>query len=303
MAPKLVSGLYEKLITETLEKESRKIVVSYRVSLVCMSLLVMTLAGCAHYQPSTREGNQCKNECIQNYNTCVPVSGTIGCGFSRDECYERCKRFEEPEQPRKRYVAREDSNPSSGASAPSSTRSGADTSTKPSETSDESGSDGLAAMESCLTGKLCKSTSSCLSGQVCDVEARQCARLSCLSPMVEKQATSTVKTVESTATVLALAKKGSLTQPQEAPAETGDARPVESFDRDVSDRRSEPSTKNTTFTASEAASLCGVETSVIRGWVADGKLRAVKIGGSYRISRAELATTWREMGGGELFDD
>jgi excisionase family DNA binding protein len=59
--------------------------------------------------------------------------------------------------------------------------------------------------------------------------------------------------------------------------------------------------RQNTFSLMEAAAVCGVEAAIVRDWIESRKLRAVNLGDSYQIPRSELARTWRELGGGELF--
>lgn len=62
-------------------------------------------------------------------------------------------------------------------------------------------------------------------------------------------------------------------------------------------------TSQTTFTVEEAAVLTRVSEDIIHDWITKGELSVVHVDGEYIISRRELSRTWREMGGGELFDD
>lgn len=67
--------------------------------------------------------------------------------------------------------------------------------------------------------------------------------------------------------------------------------------------RSSDLSNKVVFSVEEAAELVGLKPATIRGWIEDGKLRALKAEGSYRISRTELQKSWRRMGGGDLFPD
>ena len=56
------------------------------------------------------------------------------------------------------------------------------------------------------------------------------------------------------------------------------------------------------FTLAEAAELLRCHPETLRKSIADGRLPAARLGRGYRVSRADLQTFWKDMGGGELFD-
>lgn len=52
---------------------------------------------------------------------------------------------------------------------------------------------------------------------------------------------------------------------------------------------------------SEAAAMLGLHPQTLRRAIHAGELKALKLHKHYRVSRTELASWWRERGGGELF--
>ncbi len=61
--------------------------------------------------------------------------------------------------------------------------------------------------------------------------------------------------------------------------------------------------EKTTFSLSEAAGLLGLHSETLRRAIKAGKLKAAKTGRDYRISRADLRTYWKELGGSDLFEE
>lgn len=61
--------------------------------------------------------------------------------------------------------------------------------------------------------------------------------------------------------------------------------------------------QKTTFTLGEAAELLTCHTETLRRAIKAGRLRAAKLGNSYRVSRTDLEEYWTARGGGALFDD
>ena len=57
------------------------------------------------------------------------------------------------------------------------------------------------------------------------------------------------------------------------------------------------------FSLKEAGRLLGCNRETLRRAIKRGELKASKIGGDYRVSRAELQEYWLSRGGGKLFDD
>lgn len=57
-----------------------------------------------------------------------------------------------------------------------------------------------------------------------------------------------------------------------------------------------------TFSLNEACELLGLSRSTVSRAIKAGKLKAAKTGKDYRISRADLQTYWRELGGSVLFE-
>jgi len=55
------------------------------------------------------------------------------------------------------------------------------------------------------------------------------------------------------------------------------------------------------FQPDEVAELLGVHPESVRRWIRAGKLNAAKAGRYLLISRADLQTFWKEMGGSTLF--
>ena len=55
------------------------------------------------------------------------------------------------------------------------------------------------------------------------------------------------------------------------------------------------------LTVSEAARLLKVDKGTLLDAIAEGRLKAAKIGNDYRISRPDLETFWLAQGGGKLF--
>jgi excisionase family DNA binding protein len=137
----------------------------------------------------------------------------------------------------------------------------------------------------CYSGTKCLSDDNCLHGETCDSTTNECTNLTCLQPVVQLQAVSIADSLRSTAEVLAT--KPRVSKPSASKTD-GQARTNQSKGAH-------------TISVAEAASTCGVSENIVRNWIADGKLRAVKLGDSYRISRSELSRTWRELGGGALF--
>ena len=56
-----------------------------------------------------------------------------------------------------------------------------------------------------------------------------------------------------------------------------------------------------TYTVREAADVLGVHPETVRRAIRSRELPAAKLTRDYRISRAELATWWRDRGGGDLY--
>ena len=67
-------------------------------------------------------------------------------------------------------------------------------------------------------------------------------------------------------------------------------------------KREEPMKDKLVFTSDEAAELLGVHPQTLRKWIRNGDLKAVSVGRSYRIDRAQLESFWRAQGGERLFD-
>src|SRR5690554_4736652 len=58
------------------------------------------------------------------------------------------------------------------------------------------------------------------------------------------------------------------------------------------------------LTTQEAADILGIKAELVRRWCREQYLPCVKLGRSYRISRAALVQWWEDQGGGELsFDE
>jgi excisionase family DNA binding protein len=58
-----------------------------------------------------------------------------------------------------------------------------------------------------------------------------------------------------------------------------------------------------TFKLEEVAEILGLSTETLRRAIKAGKLKAMKTGREYIISRPELEKYFREQGGGDLFGD
>lgn len=59
--------------------------------------------------------------------------------------------------------------------------------------------------------------------------------------------------------------------------------------------------RNAVFTVPEAAQLLNCHEQTIRREIRRGKLKAAKVGNDWRISRPDLETYWRSVGGHQLF--
>jgi excisionase family DNA binding protein len=59
----------------------------------------------------------------------------------------------------------------------------------------------------------------------------------------------------------------------------------------------------TTFSLEEAGEILGVHSETLRRWIKAGKLKAAKTGKQYRISRIDLQTLWKTMGGDTLLGE
>lgn len=57
------------------------------------------------------------------------------------------------------------------------------------------------------------------------------------------------------------------------------------------------------LTTGEAADICGVHAETIRRAIRKGDLQAAKLGGEWRISRADLEEWYQSKGGGRLWSD
>lgn len=57
------------------------------------------------------------------------------------------------------------------------------------------------------------------------------------------------------------------------------------------------------LTTGEAAGICGVHAETIRRAIRKGDLQAAKLGGEWRISRADLEEWYQSKGGGRLWSD
>lgn len=55
------------------------------------------------------------------------------------------------------------------------------------------------------------------------------------------------------------------------------------------------------YSAVEVAAILGFHPEHVRKMIRTGKIRAAKLGGAWRVSRADLERYWRDQGGGELF--
>lgn len=69
---------------------------------------------------------------------------------------------------------------------------------------------------------------------------------------------------------------------------------------DIEEMMSEP---KLFYTVKELAEILQVHKNQIRNWIKDGRLRAGKIGRSYRISAADLEAYYQSIGGGSLYRD
>ncbi len=56
-----------------------------------------------------------------------------------------------------------------------------------------------------------------------------------------------------------------------------------------------------TLSIPTAAALVGMHPHTLRKAIREGKVKAAMVGRVMKISRAELAKYWREIGGGDLF--
>ncbi len=61
--------------------------------------------------------------------------------------------------------------------------------------------------------------------------------------------------------------------------------------------------EKTVFTLHEVAELLHCNKETVRREIADGQLRAAKIGREYRVSKSDLEEYWASKGGGALFED
>jgi excisionase family DNA binding protein len=59
----------------------------------------------------------------------------------------------------------------------------------------------------------------------------------------------------------------------------------------------------TVFQLEEVAELLGVHPESVRRWIRAGKLKAMKAGRQYLISRTDLQAFWKKGGGGSLFEN
>ena len=204
----------------------------------------------------------------------------VGVGFSG---YERARRARRT--PRRDHTRRSESRDSSLARAQQTESSG------PEEVAQ--------SLEDCQRGVRCINEAGCLSGYFCDVEARECMQIDCFAHFIEQWAVERGEqvSVRAALTITELIRRQPPVERTEGPPK---GEPGGGAQESVS--ITELRTRNS-FTVDEAALLCGVSTDTIRGWIDSGDLRAVPVDDGYVISRRELAQTWRDMGGGELFDD
>jgi excisionase family DNA binding protein len=151
----------------------------------------------------------------------------------------------------------------------------------------------------CLTDKVCVSQAQCLGSQICDTSRGQCIRRACVVDSIAGEILGIRQSIYNRAVETATAMRKSVSNPDESNSAETSGQRVRSGDRS---NRSGSSAKKQTFSLKEAANVCGVSRGTVRGWIRSGKLRAVKTGEGFIISRAELARTWRALGGGELFE-
>lgn len=288
---------------------------------LALKLLVVAsalLGACRHtpdatYEPTTYRGNECKNQCIQNFNTCATrhaaatgVAGwgtPVSCKSERAECYDRCRRFDRAELAASESQSQDQSNKASDENEPTPSKKGKASPEHPSQVT-------APDITACISDRICAGDEQCLSDQTCDGERRRCVDLSCIGDVsralgnaIDESARQVVATLEAIP-----ASSGHETSVAGGSVES-DRRTAQSQSEsdhqgpDASDNNPSNTSVKQTFSPAEAAQICGVEKDVVLGWIESDKLRAVEIGGSYRISRSELARTWRELGGGELFDE
>lgn len=148
--------------------------------------------------------------------------------------------------------------------------------------------------KNCQSQMRCVSDANCLGRDICESSTRTCLRMSCVEEGLQNSATVIGREVYKVAMgQIALVTRGQR-RAQDRGGDNGN----------VSAQSMRPSLEErSTFSIREASKLCGVSEATIIGWIEEGLLRAIHVGDDYIISRQELRRTWRELGGGELFED
>lgn len=274
------------------------------VFMVGFLFFLTTATGCEslrsryYYNPKTEAGIACKSNCRNIYSSCRDDALAECSGGTKYNCapsslaarslINDCRR---EEASCLEVCARR------GRPAKKETFDEAESGPKPTSSARDS---------ACVGRQVCLDDRGCLSGQVCGEAVRRCISKSCVAKLSAPVVSRTIQT--SQAVAVRIASPSPETEEDvnsEQPNLTAepDKAAGNATTNDVESEAEASSNSARTFSVDEAANLCGVEDDVVRGWIDAGKLKAIKVGGAYRISRSELATTWRELGGGELFHD
>ena len=227
------------------------------------------------------------NEQVQNRMAISAVAGlalystSIMYGVSRrNACREATQSFYERHQ--------RDSRTGRSAAGHSPARSSSQHEKAEPEEDDTVEEELTATTENCATGSTCLDTEGCLSGEVCDTTNHECMEIDCLKAVVDNRA---LAVAEHTVIVAATSLFDIETKPAEPDLEDTDSDPPAT------------DTGSSVMTVAESAELLDVSEEIIEQWIADGTLQAVEVDGEYRISKSALEETWRELGGGELFQE
>lgn len=149
--------------------------------------------------------------------------------------------------------------------------------------------------QECMTGTRCVSSNDCLSGEVCNMNERECVTLDCLRSVLVEEARTAGDHAAATA-AMNLMHYAAASDSDDAEGDSPSIAPGSS-------RHDEDWTNQEVFTVAEAASVLQVaETQIIR-WIEDDTLQAIEVDDGYRISRSALQETWSQLGGGDLFEE
>ena len=170
-------------------------------------------------------------------------------------------------------------------------------------------------VSACWTQVPCVNPGECGNKGACDTDAQLCVNLECLKGASPKlgsyladRSSYRSESVAGSVSRMRAAEKRRKAAERERKAAEKRRRAAEKERRakkreasSASGERDVPLEEKTVYTLEEAASIVNVQPSTVEKWIREGKLKAAKVEGSYRISRSELQITWERMGGGRLF--